>query len=198
MGSRPPSSSLSITVRKGRLQLATLASGGDDDKGGTTVGSVHSFFIHYTRLGSLGWKKRKRWYRDNNNNERILYFPSLQLIKKNGNYNENTIFFYPIIIIVVTIGWAESEERAQPHPFPPGSLPRVVHRRKWVCRDYIMGSVLPHARPSLVLTSLLHASLLHSSVNTRRRPAAVPSSRAAMVRGSIVLSARWWWVERKG
>ena len=147
------------------------------------MGSVHSFFIHYTRLGSLGWKKRKRWYRDNNNNERILYFPSLQLIKKNGNYNENTIFFYPIIIIVVTIGWAESEERAQPHPFPPGSLPRVVHRRKWVCRDYIMGSVLPHARPSLVLTSLLHASLLHSSVNTRRRPAAVPSSRAAMVRG---------------
>lgn len=55
-------------------------------------------------LGSLGWKKRKRRYRDNNNNERILYFPSLQLIKKNGNYNENTIFFYPIIIIVVTIG----------------------------------------------------------------------------------------------
>lgn len=39
MGSRPPSSSLSITVRKGRLQLATLASGGDDDKGGTTVTS---------------------------------------------------------------------------------------------------------------------------------------------------------------
>ena len=67
-------------------------------------GPIHSSFIHYTRLGSLGWKKRKRRYRDNNNNERILYFPSLQLIKKNGNYNENTIFFYPIIIIVVTIG----------------------------------------------------------------------------------------------
>ena len=95
-------------------------------------------------VGSLGWKKRKRRYRDNNNNERILYFPSLQLIKKNGNYNENTIFFYPIIIIVVTIGppWLTV------FPRRTGSAPTPVRyviaaRRSGLERDLIVGTQRP-------------------------------------------------------